>query len=125
MAITVQRGPSMIDYGQAIAKASEKQAASQRVQQYGQYLAGVQSANQQYGLGLGNLGIAQQRVGIEQQRTGLSSRALDLKELLNNLSATELQFNMKNKTTLASASLLGAQAASTSSYANILRAMKM
>lgn len=57
MAIKIERGPSMIDYGRAVAQASERTYAAERQKDYANYLAGIQKANQDYKLGAAKLGI--------------------------------------------------------------------
>ena len=63
MAIRVQHGPSMIDYGSAVAIASERTVAAERQRDYSNYLAGIQKANQDYGLGTARLGLETKEQG--------------------------------------------------------------
>jgi hypothetical protein len=113
MAINVQHSPSFVDYGQAIAGAQGQLTANDRLAQYGSYLAGLQQANQSYGLGLGNLGISQQRVGNE-------SRSLDQGDFRNQLAAKELEFKIENAEDIAWANIVNAQSNRNSSYADLI-----
>jgi hypothetical protein len=120
MAISVQHGPSMVDYGMAVAKAAEKTEAANRSQQYGNYLAGVQQANQSYGLGLGNLAVAQDKTSIERDRTALDSRKLDIDEFLAQIEKQKVEYNMKQGIDATKADLYNAIANRESSYAQLM-----
>ena len=65
MAIVVKRGPSMIDYGYAVALAAERMAANERSLQYSEYLQKSQQANRSFALDLSNLGLQQQRQALD------------------------------------------------------------
>jgi len=53
----------MIDYGAAVAVASERTVAAERQKDYANYLAGIQKANQDYGLGTARLGLETKEQG--------------------------------------------------------------
>lgn len=120
MAFTVQHGPSMVDYGMAVAKAAEKTEAANRAQQYGGYLSGIQSANQSYALGLGNLGVAQDKVGLEGVRTQQAGRELDIREYLAQIEGQKAQNEAAALGDRTKAALYQAIAARESSFSQLM-----
>lgn len=120
MAFTVQHGPSMVDYGAAIAKATQKTEAANRAQQYGGYLAGIQGQNQSYALGLGNLGIAQDKVGLEATRTQQAGRELDIRQYLAQIEGQKAQNEARALSDQTKADLYRAIAARESSFSQLM-----
>jgi hypothetical protein len=62
MAFNISHQPNLASYAKAVEGASRNVTANQRLEKYASYLAGVQKANQDYGLGVAGLGIEQQKV---------------------------------------------------------------
>lgn len=128
MAITVKRGPSMIDYGFAVAKASEQAAAADRASSYANYLAGIQQVNQSYGLGVGNLGLAQQKTALditsEANKTALASRSLNQADVQNALDRDKLLAQIEaTKFTNQFTAQQSASQQNANSYAALMRAL--
>ena len=129
MAITVQRGPSMVDYGMAVAKAAEQSTANDRSAQYANYLAGIQKAGMDYGLGLGNLGVAQGKLGLEAQGQAndlsVKKRALDQGDYQNYLKRDELKMQTALANNQNVINMVGASSNMNNSYANLAQSMLM
>lgn len=129
MAITVQRGPSMIDYGMAVAKAAEQSTANDRAAQYANYLAGIQKAGQDYGLGLGNLGVAQSKLGLEAtgqaNELAVKKRALDQGDYQNRLESDRLRMQTALANNQNVINMVGATSGMNNSYANLAQSMLM
>ncbi len=62
MAINISHQPNLASYAKAVEGASRNVTANARLEKYASYLAGVQKANQDYGLGVAGLGVEQQKV---------------------------------------------------------------
>lgn len=120
MAFNVQHGPSMVDYGMAIAKAAQKTEAANRAQQYGSFLSDLQGQNQSYALGLGNLGVAQDKVGLEATRTQQANRELDIREYLAKIEGQKAQNEAAALSDQTKAQLYQAIAARESSYSQLM-----
>ena len=88
MAITVQRGPSMVDYGMAVAKAAEQSTANDRSAQYANYLAGIQKAGMDYGLGLGNLVSPRASLGLKHRARQTTCRSRSVRSIKGTIRTT-------------------------------------
>jgi len=62
MAINISHQPNLGSYAKAIEGASRNITANNRLEKYASYLAGMQKANQQFGLGVAGLGVEQQKI---------------------------------------------------------------
>jgi hypothetical protein len=120
MAVQVQYGPSMADYGAAIASASQRQTAADRAAAYSQYLSGVQQQNQQFALGLGNLDVNRGQLGLEGSKLSFQQQQA---KFANQLAIAELDLQRRISQDENKARLMGASAALNNSYGAILSAM--
>lgn len=123
MAIRVEHQPNFVDYGQAVARAAEQAEGSNRLKEYANFLKGMQSQQQAYSLGLGELGVKQQQANIAQQAQSSRERALDLEEFRNNLAAQQFEVAIQRGEVSDLADLLRAQGSLLGGYGNIMQGM--
>lgn len=62
MAFNISHQPNLASYAKAVEGASRNVTANSRLEKYASYLAGLQKANQDYGLGVAGLGIEEQKL---------------------------------------------------------------
>lgn len=125
MAIRVQHGPSMIDYGQAVAMAATQGAANDRASAYANYLAGIQKQNQEYNLGLGNLNLAKTKATTEatdvNNRFALNRRELDQADFRNKLAQDQLALQARVANQQNTVNMIGSDANYLNAVANVGR----
>jgi hypothetical protein len=127
MAITVQRGPSMANYGYAVARAAEQAANADRAHQHATYLAGIQQANQTYNLGLGSLALNQQKTALditsEANKTALAARSLDQADVTSALNRDRLLAEIEQAKHGNQLAAQSQASQSLNSYAALMRAL--
>lgn len=111
MAFTISHQPNLAAYGKAVEGASRNITANNRFQQYASYLAGVQKANQQYGLGVAGLGLEQQKL----------DRGFEIDKFKALLDERKFQADTKSQAIKDRAKLMEAYAAQNMAHAALMK----
>lgn len=114
MAFNIQHQPNQAMYAKAVEGASRNIAGNQRLQQYASYLAGVQKANQQFGLG-------QQGLALEAKKVDQDFSINQFKALLDE---KKLQADVKSQRIRDKATLMNAYSEQNRAHAAMMGAHK-